>query len=64
MKNPVEALSAHGRGLLDRRNFLRQSGLSMGGLSLASLLSEDGLLADDAKTVSGKIRRVELRARG
>jgi hypothetical protein len=54
MKNPVETLSTHGRALLDRRNFLRQSGLSMGGLSLANLLSDDGLLADDAETVSGK----------
>jgi len=54
MGNPVEALSTHGRALLDRRNFLRQSGLSMGGLSLAGLLSDDGLLADDAETVSGK----------
>ncbi len=54
MKNPVAALSTHGRALLDRRNFLRQSGLSMGGLSLTGLLSDDGLLADDAETVSGK----------
>ena len=51
--NP-EYLSLHGRRLLDRRSFLSAAGLSTAGLALASLLDADGLLADDARTVSGK----------
>ncbi|NNJ26347.1 DUF1501 domain-containing protein [Alienimonas chondri] len=47
MSNP-ERLTPTGRGLLDRRSFLAQSGLSMGALSLAQLLSTDGLLAAEA----------------
>ncbi|MGY8768060.1 MAG: DUF1501 domain-containing protein [Pirellulales bacterium] len=47
--NRAEHISQHGRTLLDRRNFLRTSGLSMGGLALTQLLSDDGLMADDAK---------------
>lgn len=53
MSNP-EQLSLHGRRLLDRRGFLGTAGLSAAGLGLASLLSTDGLLADDERTVSGK----------
>ena len=54
MNNP-EHLSLHGRNLLNRRNFLRNTGLSMGGIALAQMLATDGLLADDdVKTVSGK----------
>ena len=52
--HPVENLSLHGRGLLDRRNFLGQTGLSLGGIGLAQLLSSDGSLADQPRTVSGK----------
>ena len=57
MSNP-EHLSPHGRRLLDRRSFLGTAGLSTAGLALASLLDADGLLADDARTVSGKARFV------
>lgn len=53
MSNP-EHLSANGRRLLDRRTFLGTAGLSTAGLALAGLLNTDGLLADDARTVSGK----------
>jgi hypothetical protein len=53
MTNP-ERLSPQGRRLLDRRNFLRNAGLSIGGIALASLLDTDGLLADQARTVSGE----------
>lgn len=44
--NP-EHLSRIGRSLLNRRCFLGQSGMSMGGLALAQLLSGDNLLAAD-----------------
>ncbi len=53
MSHP-EYLSLHGRRLLDRRGFLGTAGLSTAGIALASLLDADGLLADDARTVSGK----------
>jgi hypothetical protein len=53
MTNP-EKLSLHGRRLLDRRSFLYTAGLSTSALALASLLHQDGLLADDSRTVSGK----------
>ncbi len=53
MTNP-EYLSPHGRRLLDRRSFLGTAGLSAAGLGLASLLSGEGLLADDPLTVGGK----------
>ena len=54
MNGPVESLSSHGRELLDRRKFLRHAGLSLGGISLAGLLADDGLLGKDPETVSGK----------
>lgn len=38
------------RHLLDRRNFLGQTGAALGGISLASLLANDGLLAADKQT--------------
>jgi hypothetical protein len=38
-------LSAAGRRLLDRRAFLRDAGAGLGGIALASLLAERGLLA-------------------
>jgi hypothetical protein len=53
MTNP-EKISAHGRRLLDRRNFLGTAGLSTAGLALTSLLHADGLLAEQPRTVSGK----------
>lgn len=51
--NP-ENLSPVGRSLLDRRGFIGTAGLSTTGLALASLLSHDGLLADDALTAGGQ----------
>ena len=55
MVNDAEKLSPQGRALLDRRGFLRRSGMTLGGLSLAQLLAADELLADDPnpRTVSG-----------
>ena len=54
MDNHAEYLSSHGRTLLSRRDFLRQSGMTMGGIALTQLLAQDGLLASDNNTVSGK----------
>ena len=45
----TDCISPIGRGLLDRRSFMRTTGLSMGGLGLASLLAED-----DPTNFSGK----------
>ncbi|MEM7143635.1 MAG: DUF1501 domain-containing protein [Verrucomicrobiota bacterium] len=55
MKNP-EKLSPHGRALLNRRGFLHQTGMTLGGIGLAKLLAEDGLLAssEDPTAFSGK----------
>ncbi len=52
--NHSEHLSTHGRRLLDRRSFLGTAGLSAAGLGLASLLSGEGLLVADSRTVGGK----------
>ncbi len=52
--NSAEHISLQGRRLLDRRDFLRNAGLSIGGIALASMLDADGLLADEPRTVSGK----------
>ncbi|MSR58798.1 MAG: DUF1501 domain-containing protein [Planctomycetaceae bacterium] len=41
----LEPLSHAGRGLLNRRDFLRWGGTGLGGIALASLLAEKGLLA-------------------
>ena len=54
MDNLAEHISSHGRALLNRRDFLRQSGMAMGGIGLTQLLAQDGLLASDNLTVSGK----------
>jgi hypothetical protein len=54
MDNKAEYLSTHGRALLNRREFLRQSGMTMGAIGLAHLLAQDKLLAEDEITVSGK----------
>ncbi len=54
MDNKAEYLSSHGRALLNRREFLRQSGMTMGAIGLAQLLAQDKLLAADEITVSGK----------
>lgn len=53
--NP-ENLSPIGRSLLDRRSFLGQSGMSLGGLALSQLLARDQLLASDSKDRSVPIR--------
>ena len=49
MSNNAEHVSPIGRGLLDRRSFMRTTGFSLGGLGLASLLAED-----DPAAFSGK----------
>ncbi|HCR29717.1 MAG TPA: DUF1501 domain-containing protein [Opitutae bacterium] len=54
MDNKAEYLSTHGRALLNRREFLRQSGMTMGAIGLAHLLAQDKLLAADEITVNGK----------
>ncbi|MEO0414233.1 MAG: DUF1501 domain-containing protein [Verrucomicrobiota bacterium] len=53
--NEAENLSQAGRELLNRRGFLRHSGAAFGGLGLAQLLSQQGLLgADDPTNFTGK----------
>lgn len=52
-----ESISVHGQALLQRRSFLQNSGLTMGGLSLLQLLADDQLLAgDNAHRTTGAIR--------
>lgn len=51
--NP-EQLSPVGRALLDRRGFLGQSGMAMGGIALSQLLANDRLLGSDS--AGGPIR--------
>ena len=41
MSNFEEKLSFHGQRLLNRRNFLGQTGLALGGLGLSQLLASD-----------------------
>ncbi|MDI1315637.1 DUF1501 domain-containing protein [Prosthecobacter sp.] len=55
MKHP-EHLSPLGRSLLNRRGFLHQTGMAMGGIGLASLLADQGLLAatENPAEFSGK----------
>ena len=48
--NEAENVSLRGRQLLDRRNFLKNTGATLGGLGLASLLSAE----DDPAAFSGK----------
>jgi hypothetical protein len=50
MRSDLENLAADGRRLLDRRNFLSESGTALGGVALASLLQTDGLLAGPPPT--------------
>jgi hypothetical protein len=53
--NEAEKLSPHGQALLDRRGFLRGTGMTMGALGLSQLLAADGLLAaEDPTAFSGK----------
>ena len=55
MMNSSEKLSSHGRSLLDRRSFMRNTGFTMGALGLADLLSRDGLFAkEDPASFTGK----------
>ncbi|HUE72462.1 MAG TPA: DUF1501 domain-containing protein [Pirellulaceae bacterium] len=46
----MDTLSHTGRWLLDRRRFLQSAGTGLGGIALASLLSQEQLLADDNKS--------------
>ncbi|MEM6689802.1 MAG: DUF1501 domain-containing protein [Planctomycetota bacterium] len=50
----AERISPIGRSLLDRRGFLGQSGMALGGLALSQLLSNDRMLASESS--SGPIR--------
>ena len=54
MDNRAEYISSHGKSLLNRRDFLRQSGMTLGGIALTQLLAQDGLLASDPQTFNGK----------
>ncbi|MEQ1859516.1 MAG: DUF1501 domain-containing protein [Chthoniobacteraceae bacterium] len=54
--NRPEHLSPVGRALLDRRGFLHQTGMALGGIGLAKLLAAEGLLAApvDPSAFTGK----------
>ncbi|WP_168564906.1 DUF1501 domain-containing protein [Crateriforma spongiae] len=54
--NLPERISPIGRSLLNRRSFLGQTGMSLGGLALSQLLARDNLLASDAADGLGPIR--------
>jgi hypothetical protein len=54
MMNHAEHISLHGRRLLNRRDFMRNSGFSLGALGLGHLLAQDGLAAVDPTSFSGK----------
>lgn len=54
MKPPI--LSPTGRRLLDRRGFLQHAGAGLGGIALAALLAEEGLLADDRSPIRPRVR--------
>ena len=55
MKKPnPQNLTPFGHRLLDRRNFLRSSAGTLGGLSLLHLLSQDGCLAAESGVVGDK----------
>src|ERR1051326_5827459 len=49
IKALMQPLSHSGRRLLDRRTFLQGAGGGLGGIALASLLAEQGLLAAEKK---------------
>ena len=49
-------LSEAGRGLLNRRRFLEHSGTGLGGIALASLLADGGLLAAEKEEDRPPIR--------
>ncbi|MCH7725052.1 MAG: DUF1501 domain-containing protein [Planctomycetes bacterium] len=53
--NPTD-LSPAGRDLIDRRQFFNHTGTALGGIALASLLADDGLLTAQSK--EGPIRPV------
>ncbi|MEO6739360.1 MAG: DUF1501 domain-containing protein [Chthoniobacteraceae bacterium] len=54
--NQPEHLSLQGRALLNRRGFFHQAGMALGGIGLARLLADQGLLAEtlDPAAFSGK----------
>lgn len=49
-RNSHNWLSQAGRDLLSRRNFLAHAGSSLGAIAMTQLLSEQGLLADEARS--------------
>ena len=48
----MHPITRPGLDLLSRRNFLAHTGTGLGGIALASLLAQDGLLAADASDKS------------
>ena len=58
-------LSDAGRGLLNRRRFLEHAGTGLGGIALASLLADEGLLAAerraDRRSARPSARRIRSR---
>ena len=58
MNNRAEKLSLPGQALLNRRSFLQQAGMSLGGIGLARLLADEGVLGADTKAAHGPIRPV------
>ena len=54
--NHAEHISPQGRALLNRRGFLQQTGMALGGIGLARLLASEGLLAAavDPSAFTGK----------
>ncbi len=52
MKTPKNRVSAAGRDLLDRRQFLAHTVSGLGGIALAQMLAEQGLLAAEPATAS------------
>ncbi len=54
--NEAEHITSKGRHLLDRRNFMKNTGFSLGGLGLAQLLANEGLASsDDPAAFSGQV---------
>jgi hypothetical protein len=52
----VHPVSHAGRLLLDRRRFLNHAATGLGGIALASLLAEQGLLAEERSPIRPRIR--------
>ncbi|MDH3584525.1 MAG: DUF1501 domain-containing protein [Phycisphaerae bacterium] len=53
MTNDAEKLTLHGRALLNRRDFMRHTGLTVGGIALTRMLADEDLLAADNPAAFG-----------